>query len=404
MKRLKIIKIALIIFAASFVIHQIYASLYSSVTTSAALYYEMSEGIDASVMVVRDESMVSKSGTSGVAHYVHDDGEKVAKGGILAKFYSDEESSMALTEIEGLEARLSQVREMMGYNDISAVDIDLCNSKVDEALYSLQASVSDGNFTDSEEKITDLLTAINRKQIATGETSNLDSVESSLVAQIEALKSKVKEPIGSIYSDVSGYFVSLRDGYESVIDSKNVMSITPKELKTVKPEAVDENDGSIGKIVSDYNVYFATVVEFDKVNSLKTGSYYTLETELKSSPSLRCQLVRVSEPDADRNVVLVFSCSQINSEMATVRTATVKIVTKHYEGLKVNSKALRVVDGKTGVYVVSGMQAKFVETTVLYTGDSFIICELQNDEKDRLRLYDEVIEKGSKLYDGKIIY
>ena len=193
---------------------------------------------------------------------------------------------------------------------------------------------------------------------------------------------------------MSGYFVSLRDGYENVLNTEMLLGLTPEFLNSIKPESTDGGD-YIGKIVSDYNVYFAVILPFDKSKQIKVGNSYKFLTELSSATELKCTLERVSEPDDSRNVVAVFSCSDMNSELATLRTAPMKLVTKEYKGLKINSKALRVSDGKTGVYVVSGMQAKFVETNVIYNGDSFIICELQNEDTGRLRLYDEVIENGS---------
>lgn len=402
MKRLKAIKIALIIFAACFVIHQVYATFYSSVTTSAALYYEMSDGLDVSVMVVRDEHIIHKNTQGGVAHYLYNDGEKVAAGGVVAEFYPDAVSSLSLTEIERLKEQLAEVKSNTNYNNVSAVDIDVYNDKVDSALYDLQSALADGNFSDCDEKMNYLLSAVNRRKVATGEAADFGEVEKSLTSQIAALQAKVQEPVGSVSADVSGYFVSLRDGYENVLNTEMLLGLTPEILNSIKPESTDGGD-YIGKIVSDYNVYFAVILPFDKSKQIKVGNSYKFLTELSSATELKCTLERVSEPDDSRNVVAVFSCSDMNSELATLRIAPMKLVTKEYKGLKINSKALRVSDGKTGVYVVSGMQAKFVETNVIYNGDSFIICELQNEDTGRLRLYDEVIEKGSKLYDGKII-
>ena len=79
------------------------------------------------------------------------------------------------------------------------------------------------------------------------------------------------------------------------------------------------------------------------------------------------------------------------------------MVKKEYDGLKVSKNALRVVDSKRGVYVLTGMQVKFVEVNVLFSNDSYMICEKQSADDSVLRLYDEVIVKGKNLYDGKII-
>ena len=63
-----------------------------------------------------------------------------------------------------------------------------------------------------------------------------------------------------------------------------------------------------------------------------------------------------------------------------------------------------MVNGATGVYVMQGSTVKFKPVNILYTGDNYVICE-KNETGDtgKLRLYDEVIEKGKDLYDGKFI-
>ena len=56
-----------------------------------------------------------------------------------------------------------------------------------------------------------------------------------------------------------------------------------------------------------------------------------------------------------------------------------------------------------GVYVVNGMQINFVPVEMLYSNDEFIICKKQIETGDTVKLYDQVVVKGKKLYDGKII-
>ena len=91
----------------------------------------------------------------------------------------------------------------------------------------------------------------------------------------------------------------------------------------------------------------------------------------------------------------------MNSELATMRSGPMTVVKAEYSGLKVQRSALRVVDGKRGVYVLSGMQISFVPVEVLYYSDSYIICK--KDNEGGLKLYDRVVVKGKNLYDGKIV-
>ena len=80
------------------------------------------------------------------------------------------------------------------------------------------------------------------------------------------------------------------------------------------------------------------------------------------------------------------------------------IVTDSYEGIRISNKSVRVVDGQTGVYIVQGSVVKFRLIEIVYATDTFTLCK-QKDASDSnaIRLYDEVIEKGKNLYDGKYI-
>ena len=94
----------------------------------------------------------------------------------------------------------------------------------------------------------------------------------------------------------------------------------------------------------------------------------------------------------------------MNSELASLRTGAITIIKDEYEGIMVKKTALRVVDGVTGVFVVSGMEAKFVAVDIIYSTEDYSICALNTSDSSKLRLYDKIIVKGKNLYDGKIIY
>ena len=87
-----------------------------------------------------------------------------------------------------------------------------------------------------------------------------------------------------------------------------------------------------------------------------------------------------------------------------MRNSKITIIKNEYKGLKISNKAIRVINGETGVFVVSGIEAKFVKTDVIYQDDEYAICELNTADEEKLRLYDEIIVKGKNVYDGKIIY
>ena len=160
---------------------------------------------------------------------------------------------------------------------------------------------------------------------------------------------------------------------------------------------------AIGKIDSDYEWYIPAKEDINESLKYKEGDTFDASTMLKSTPELSVKVERINISAAGDNAAIVLSCQQMNSELATMRTGIMTLVSKTYTGLKIPRKSLRVVDGKTGVYVLSGITLKFVEVEVIFSGDDYIICSQEKSNESVLRLYDEVVLKGKKLYDGKIV-
>ena len=94
----------------------------------------------------------------------------------------------------------------------------------------------------------------------------------------------------------------------------------------------------------------------------------------------------------------------MNGNIAVTRNAKMTVVTESYSGIRISNKAIRVVNGQTGVYIIQGSIVKFRPVEIIYTTETFSLCKRdENNLSEAIRLYDEVIEKGKNLYDGKYI-
>ena len=275
------------------------------------------------------------------------------------------------------------------------------NTRVKKAVNEFIYSTSGGNYSDTANSSEGLLSAINRRQAALGEETHLDLQLKTLKAELNDLSKDLPTAKGKITAESSGYFVSKADGYENVLKASDINEITPEFLDSVEPKEIE--DGVVGKIVSDYEWYIAARVKVSDSLKYKEGETLKLLTSVKSSPELKVTVKKINVSSASDNAVIVFTCNEMNNELASMRTGPMTVVKAEYSGLKVPRKALRVVDSVRGVYVVSGMQVKFVPVNIIHSTDSYIICEKQTDNENILKLYDSVVVKGKNLYDGKII-
>ncbi len=396
----KALKVILCIILVVFIGNQIYSSVYKPITTVSAEHYTATEGFKIQGIVIREEKTIT-SNHSGAMHFVLGSGERVAKNGVIANIYSNADTSVKVNRIEQLKQRIADIEEMQGYNDVEAADISLVNNKVNGSLNAMIRGVATGDFSSFEADSAELLTNISRRQMITGEQTDFSVRLNELKAELDGLNASLPQPVGNITTDVSGYFVSSVDGYESVLSCDNIDNVTPEYIDQLKPESISNT--AVGKIVSGYTWYIAAKVDISESLKYKVGDKLTLKTTIKSTPELYVKLEKINTSENTDTAVMIFSCQQMNSELASIRKGALTIINSTYSGLRIPTKSLRVQEGKTGVYIRSGMMVKFVEVKVIYRTDEYIICEQEISNDQVLRLYDDVVVKGKRLYDGKVI-
>lgn len=400
MKSSTVLKTLVIALISVFAIHQIISSLYKPIKTETAAYTTAADGINITGLIIRNETLI-KAPSSGVLHFVTGDGSRAPKDGVIANIYDSESASVTISRIDSVTAKIADIEEMLSYNDLEAADLDMINNKIKLCLNNLIINSSGGDFQSFSDYSESLLSALNRRQAAMGETADFSAQLTALKSELAGLSSSLPAAKGSITAPISGYFVSKADGYENVLKCDDLNSITPEFLNEIKAETVE--DGVVGKLVSDYEWYIAACVPINDSLSYKEGDELTVYTSVKSFPKLPVTVKKINISSDSSSAAVIFACNDMNSELASMRTGPMTVVKKEYSGLKIPKSALRVVNSKRGVYVLTGMQVKFVEVNVIYSDDDYMICEKQTEDEKVLRLYDEVIVKGKNLYDGKIV-
>lgn len=400
MKSSAFLKFTVALIAIVFIVHQVIVALYKPVKTESAVYYTATDGFKITGIIIRNEKTVT-SDKKGVLHFVAKDGGRVAKGGTIANIYETQSASITISRLDDIKAKIADIEDILSYNDIEAANLDIINSRVKAAEDDFVFSVSSGNFYDAPEYQKALLSSKNRKQAALGENTNLDSQLKDLKAEQNELSKNLPKSKGKITAVTSGYFVSKADGYENLLTTDDLTKITPEFLNDIEPKAVE--DKVIGKIVSDYEWYIAAQVKVSDSLKYKEGEELKLLTSVKSSPELSVTVKKINVSNNSDDAVIIFACNEMNNELASMRTGSMTVVKAQYNGLRVPRRALRVVDSVRGVFVVSGMQINFVPVNIIYSTESYIICEKQTDNSGVLKLYDSVVVKGKNLYDGKII-
>ena len=199
----------------------------------------------------------------------------------------------------------------------------------------------------------------------------------------------------------AGYFMTHTDGYEKTVNTENIMGMTASEVL-----ALTETEPTVTespKLVNNYIWYFAAVVDNRSAIRFSVGQQLTLNFNYEGVTGLPCDVVKVAPDDASGKTLVIFEVQYFNAATAALRVENVSISFRNYSGIVIPRSALRIEDGKTGVYIKYGSEVKFVTIDIAFETDTYVLASDSGKTGDTLQIYDEIITEGRGLYVGKEI-
>lgn len=381
------------ILIAAFVIYHTFGSLFDPYVTEEAVETTMQKTISAECLIVRKENVI-KSDNKGYKVCKVQNGGKVSKNSTVVSFYNNADDVEIANKINELENYLQAIEEIDKQNSIKLADLDIISEQTQSNIYSLLKNVSSNNFSENDKILNNLRYYLAQGQLATGREKNYKSVIKKCKNELTDLKAKYEKNIKSVKSDYSGYFVNFTDGYENVIDYDKIRDVTVEDFENMK--SVKPQNNEIGKVISENEWYIVTVVNTADIKGISEGDSININTSLSSADSLSVNIKKINKSLDGKKSVLIMSCMKMNSELATMREKNMQLVLKTYRGLKVNSKAVRVKNKQTGVYVKLGAVKRFVNVDIIYHSKEYVIVKTENGN-NQLKIYDDVIVKGKNL-------
>lgn len=381
-----------------YLLYQTVFTSLSSIKTETAIAYTAEETISAEGYIIRDETIItSDDAKGGVLNYEIADGNRVAKGGKVAGVYKSERDVEIKAQIAELDNQISNLSVVCNMDMSNVTDLSRIDNQIKTGLIDLLDSVDGGDYSSLSAAADEYLTLLNKRLVAIGAETNF----SARLATLQSRKAELEAQLGTaidITSESAGYFVSSIDGYENVLGTDSVKTLTKEQLESIKPEET-KTENVIGKTVDSVDWYIATVLSFEDSLKFTEGQALRIRVPLQTATELPVTVEKINRDAASSETVIVFKCGYMNGELSLIRTQPLTIIVSSSEGLYVPNDARRIVDNQMGVFVKTGNAVKFKPIEVIYNGTGFVICKKDGE----LRLYDEVIVKGNDLYDGKIV-
>lgn len=391
----KVLVLILSIFMLVTVFHQFVQVFEDDYTTETATVYSSAEKVTFNGVYVRNETIVS-GGKNGVLSYPSSDGSKVAKDSVVAYVYRSANDIYINQQIESLKNEVEILKKEQSPGTTVVAQPEFISSLIDEKYRTITtlAARNDLSSLRSESNDFQMLTGI--YQIVIGEETDYNDRIEQLEKQIKLLEAKQNNPIDIITVPNSGYFISYVDGYEDILSTDKLSSITADDIKEVI-----KNDGynaakvskkAVGKIVDDYEWDLVGIVN-PKDASFNPGK--EVKVKLSSTPDLlTAKITDVIETDDPEECVIVLSCEKLNFNLVQYRTERVEIILDDFNGIKVPREAVRFnKNNEKGVYVLLGQRIAFKKVDVIYECEDYLLSAITSDT-GYISVYEDIILSG----------
>ena len=397
-----------------YIVYQAFGGFESTIETVITEKITERETITLEGYIMRNEEIIY-SKTEGGVYYLYKDGEKIGVNTLIANIYSNDQSLNDRNEIMEIDKKKNILEESNIAGNITFLDTTVIDGEINSIYNILRYKIEQGDIDYILYKKDELLKLLNKRAIITRAVPNYNDQIKILEDQKLLLTSKNEDIAESVVSDVSGYFYSSIDGFESEFSSTKVTSLTVSEYKKMinsKPAHTisgSANGYGIGKIVVDYKWYVTCVIANDKLKQFIEKRNYDIIFPYNNDIMINMLLERIIQDPVDDTVILLFSTGTILDGFNFLRKQNIEVVQRSHTGYRVPIISVHMTsDGRYGVYILDGNIVKFKEIEPVIESNGSVIVkvpDILNDEfyYNKLKLYDLIITKGTKLYEGKII-
>lgn len=360
---------------------------------------ELSQTISSKGLVLRKETLIIVD-VAGNIIYEYTDGERVGRNKQVASIYLgnvDENLQLRLNYVD------EQIRSLQLQNDNMAY-FSGNSQQFESQIYSLANSIisssNAGNFEKVASAKKELVNLVAKKDITSkgGDLANL-------IAERDSIQREIGDVKHNILSPISGVFVSKIDGYEKEFLNFDIFRLNPSDINrrdtTPKSATKVQQGDAVGKIVENYDWYYATQINSKVAKAYEVGKVVSVEFSDASQDVISATVVANYDGEEGKKIVVV-ECHETVDSAATFRWINAKIYSTSQKGLKIPKSAVVVLDAVSGVYINKDGLARFRPIEILISDDDYAIVKKTDDAKN-LQLYDRVLVDSFGLYDGKDI-
>jgi len=288
--------------------------------------------------ILRDEEVISGENYKNGLIQIKTEGEKVAKGDAVFRYYSNNEEELK-KQIDELNSKLQEALEQEEMQPNS--DIKILEKQIEAKIENIQ-NIND--LKDISENKKEIENAVLKKAEIAGELSPSGSYIKNLISQkaeLENRKNSGAEYVNAIKSGIVSYRV---DGLEKILKLDDFSTLNWKSLEelNLKTGQIIASSNEQGKIVSNFKCDIAVLVDKEKTDGIKIGK--SIKVRLSNAKEITATVVYIGEEKNEKSLMVL----EINNEieyLINYRKITIDIIWWNEEGWKIPNSAITEEDG-----------------------------------------------------------
>ena len=316
--------------------------------------------------IIRDETVLKGENYKNGIEQIKTEGEKVAKGEPIFRYYSNNEESL-IKKIQELDAKIDEA--MTEEDNPLLGDTKLLEEQIDTKISELYRESSLTKIKDAKQTISNNMT---KKAKIVGEYSPSGSYLKKLIDERSKYENELNsgaEQLTAVKSGVVSYRV---DGYEDILTTDDFSKYTKEFLEdlNLKTGQIIPTSNESGKIIDNYSCYIVSVLDSDYAKDAEVGDELTLR--LPSGEDVSATIEYIT--NQDNECVITFKIDKGVEELISYRKISFSIIWWSETGLKVPNSAISEEEQ-------NGNKVSYVVRSRVGYEDKILVKILKSNEK-----------------------
>lgn len=345
--------------------------------------------------IIREETVVKGQNYKNGMVKIKNEGEKVAKGDSVFRYYSSGEE-----ELKNKIAELDVEIQSLMQNEKSSFpsDVKLLESQIEKELDSIYGVNNAQKIQEYKKNINSYITK--KAKISSPSNSRLKE----LLSQREEYENRLTSDSENVNAPESGIVSYRVDGLESVLTTEDFTKFNKsflQDLKLKTGQTVASNE-EVGKIINNYQCYIVFNSNTNEAKKSKVGD--TIKIRVQNSDTLKASVENIIDEDDGSKTITVKITNDVEKLIA-YRKISFDIIWWDAEGFRIPNEAIKEENGLS--YVVrnrNGYYNKMLVKILKQNDEYCIVRQYKTEELEELgftssqiysmrniALYDEIV-------------